>query len=248
MKTALIVFLSATLLLPHELKAETLRLAVASNFKNTMRVLLKTYKETTGQTVVASYAATGKHYAQIKHGAPFDIFFAADSERPQRLEQSGEAIKGSRFIYAIGKLVLWSPDSNLIDSQGKVLHQDSFRKLAIANPKHAPYGRAAQQVLQHYGLLPRVESALVYGENVNQALHFVHSGNAQLGFVAFAQIKNNPKKMNGSIWHIPNEAYQSIHQEAVLLQKSPAATAFLNFVKSEAALKMIQSHGYGVPE
>lgn len=229
------------------LHAAEIKVAVASNFSRTMTVISQQFEKSSGHKVKLIVGSTGKHYSQIHHGAPFDLFFAADSERPQRLEKEGLAIPGSRFTYAIGKVVLWSPDKDLIDSQGKVLEQDSIRYLAIANPKLAPYGIAARQILQQRGLWQRYRGRLVRGENIAQAYQFVKSGNAALGFVAYSQLKGDTA-INGSYWVAPQSLYTPIEQQAVLLKDSPAARAFMTFMRIPETISLIKNHGYELAE
>lgn len=241
------IFLAALLLTPTTLFAAEIRVAVASNFRPAMQVLAKRFEKQTGHQVVLIFGSTGKQYAQIKHGAPFDAFFSADSERPLLLEQEGIALPGSRFTYAVGKLVLWSPVAGYVDSTGDVLKTGEFRHLAIANPELAPYGLAAQQVLQARGLWDPLGSRLVRGENIAQTFQFVKSGNAELGFVAYAQIKHRRKPVRGSFWDVPAELYTPIEQQAVLLIEGEPARAFMQFVQSWDALKIIAESGYAVP-
>ena len=225
--------------------ADELRIAVASNFSETLRAIALQFEAHSGHEVVLSAGSTGKHYAQIVNGAPFDLFFAADSQRPQRLEKSGLA--SHRFTYARGRLVLWSPDEERVDADGKVLERGDFRFIAIANPKLAPYGRAAQQVLEALGLWQRLSRQRVMGENVGQAFQFVKSGNAALGFVAFAQIKQPALPLTGSFWEVPQSLYTPIEQQAVLLKDSPAARRFFDYMRSETVRRLISEHGYHQP-
>ena len=229
------------------LYADEIKIAVASNFSPTMTVISRQFEKSTGHKVKLIPGSTGKHYAQIHHGAPFDLFFAADRERPQRLEEEGLAIVDSRFTYAIGKVVLWSPDKHLIDSQGKVLQQDSIRYLAIANPKLAPYGIAARQILQKIGLWQHYQGRLVRGENIAQTYQFVKTGNATLGFVAYSQIKAD-STLSGSYWIAPQDLYTPIEQQAILLKDTPAARAFMTFMRLPEIIVLIKSRGYELPE
>lgn len=217
-----------------------LRIAVASNFKAPASELVKRFQERTGRNVTITLGSTGKLYAQIRNGAPFAVFLAADAERPRLLEQEIPAAKGSRFTYAIGKLVLWSPDPELVDNEGKVLESD-FGKLALANPKLAPYGVAAEEVLRKKGVWDKVERRLVRGENIGQTFQFVSTGNAEIGFVALSQAKGK----GGSLWEVPHELYTPIEQQAVLLSGDEGAREFLEFLKSEEARKLIREFGYG---
>ena len=227
--------------------ADEIRVAVASNFTDAIKDIAQSFEKKTGHQVTLAFSSTGKHYAQIKHGAPFEAFFAADVKRPKLLEKEGIAQPGSRFTYAIGKIVLWSPDADLVDPKGKVLNDGGFRYLSIANPKLAPYGKAAQQVLKAKGLWKAMQGRMVRGENIGQTFQFVKSGNAELGFVALSQIKKPAAASEGSYWLPPQSLYDPIAQQAVLLKDNAVARKFINFVKSdEQALKIIQAYGYGV--
>ncbi len=227
-------------------QADELRIAVATNFSRTATLLAKQFEQQTGHTVRLAFGSTGKHYAQITHGAPFDIFLAADERRPALLEKNGIAVPDSRFTYAQGRLVLWSPDENLIDENATVLASGNFHKLAIANPKLAPYGLAAREVLQARGLWKKLQPRLVRGENIGQAFQFVHSGNAQLGFVAAAQVF--AKDFRGSYWEPSQPLYTPIIQQAILIKDTPAAQTFMTFIKSKTARTVIQAQGYHTPD
>ena len=227
--------------------AEPLRIAVASNFVDAMDALIASWEQSSGQPVERITASTGKLYAQIVHGAPFDLFFAADAERPRRLEAEGRALAGSRFTYALGRLVLWSPDEDRVDAQGRVLRDGDFRFLAIANPKLAPYGRAARELLESLGLWQSLQSRLVRGENIGQAFHFVASGNAELGLVAWSQISRPGRPVEGSWWLPPAAYYTAVEQQAVQLTQHPQAEAFLRFVRGTAARQIIRQQGYDLP-
>jgi molybdate transport system substrate-binding protein len=193
-----------------------------------------------------SSGATGKLYAQIKNGAPFDVFLAADDERPTLLEEEGVAVTGSRFTYALGMLVLWSPDVGLIDEDLQVLKRKNFRFLSIANPKTAPYGRAAQQVLETLGHWTAVQPRLVRGENIGQAYQYVYSQNAQLGFVARSQVFKDGVFADGSYWSVPENLHDPIVQQAILLKEGVAARNLLDYIRSPEAAAVIESYGYGV--
>jgi molybdate transport system substrate-binding protein len=224
--------------------AEEVRVAVATNFTATMGALVAAFEARTDHTVLVSSGSTGNHYAQITNGAPFDAFFAADAQRPQLLERDGKAVAGSRFLYAVGRLALWSKRPAYVDSEGRVLAGD-YRHLAIANPELAPYGAAARDVLRARDLWDRVQSRIVQGQDVGQAYSFVATGNAELGFVAFAQIKTPDAEPEGSYWLVPESLHAPIEQQAVLLRDTLGARAFLEFVKSEDARAIIRSYGYG---
>lgn len=226
--------------------ADTLRLAVAANFAQPARRLASDFEQAHGHRVEITSGATGKFYAQIANGAPFEILLAADDETPAKLEKEGHAVAGSRFTYAVGTLVLWSPQAGFVDADGAVLAKGTFRHLALANPKTAPYGAAALEVLRHRQLLPALEGKLVQGENITQAYQFVASGNAELGFVAYSQILKDGKP-SGSFWQIPAKLYSPLVQDAVLLKRgeaNPAAKALLAYLKGDAASAVIRGFGY----
>lgn len=241
------LFLSVLLSLSFQLQAAQINVAVATNFSSAMSDIITQFEQSTAHTVVLITGSTGKLYAQIHNGAPFDAFFAADTVRPQQLEQDNIIEPGSRFTYAVGKIVLWSPDTTLIDSEGDILKSSSFRHLAIANPKLAPYGRAAQQVIQSIGVWNTLQGRIVRGENIGQTYHFVKSGNAELGFVALSQIKQNAATQYGSFWLVPSELYDPIEQQAVQLTAHPGVADFFQFVKSKASLHILAKYGYDLP-
>jgi molybdate transport system substrate-binding protein len=226
--------------------ADEIRVAVATNFSETMDALVAMFEQSSEHTVLLSAASTGNHYAQIRNGAPFEAFFSADAERPALLEQQGIAVAGSRFAYAVGRLVLWSPRADFVDGEGRVLETGNFRFLAIANPKLAPYGAAARQVLTARNLWSALQTKLVQGQDIGQTYSFVHTGNAELGFVAYSQLKNAAGNgLAGSYWLIPEDLHEPISQQAVLLHDVPAARAFVEFVKGPEAREIIRSYGYG---
>ena len=227
-------------------EAAEIRIAIASNFTDAIKSLSRDFEKKTGHKTKLIFGSTGRHYAQIKNGAPFDVFFAADSKRPELLEQEGLIITGSRFTYAIGKLVLWSPKADLIDSNTKVLEQQNFNHIAVANHKLAPYGKAAHDVLTGLNLWEKIKSKAVRGENIAQTFQFVKSGNAELGFVALSQIKHLGKDQQGSKWEIPENLYQPIKQQAVLLNNNPTAKSFMDYMKTDDARNIILNSGYGI--
>jgi molybdate transport system substrate-binding protein len=224
--------------------------AVASNFLNPFKQLIPVFQQQSGHTVRTVSGSTGKLYAQIVHGAPFEVFLAADSERPRLLEKSGKAIAGSRFTYARGKIVLWSADPRRITADGKsILNRKNFKHLALANPKTAPYGKAAHTTLLRLNSWESLSPTIVQGENISQTFQFVATRNAEVGFVALSQIMDPRLKIQGSQWIVPEHLYDAIDQDAVLLTRSqsqPAAKALLQFLKSNAAREIIQSYGYGM--
>jgi len=232
--------------------ADELKVAVASNFYPTMKLIANRYElRTAGSTgnhkVILIPGSSGKHYAQIMNGAPFDIFFSADVERARLLDQDGKVLAGERFTYALGKLILWSSKDNYVDSKGEVLNKKDFRYLAIANPKLAPYGKSAEEALRSLGLWTNLKERLVRGENIAQTFQFIASGNAELGFVAYSQILNPGISIDGSFWEVPQSIYKPIEQQAVLLKDSYIGKEFLSFVKSDESLSIIYESGYGLP-
>jgi molybdate transport system substrate-binding protein len=227
--------------------AAEVKVAVAANFAQTLKEISTVFEQDTGHKLAITQGSTGKLYAQISQGAPFEVLLSADDETPEKLITEGKAITGTRFTYAIGRLALWSPKPDLVDEGGQVLKTDKFRFLAIANARVAPYGRAAVQVMQKLGVLTSIESRVVQGESITQTFQFVSTGNAQLGFVALSQITENGKLKSGSVWIVPENMHEQLRQDAVLLnpgKDSAAASALLNFLKSEKAKKIIASHGY----
>jgi len=229
--------------------ADEVQVAVAANFTAPSKLIAAGFEKETGHKAALSFGATGKFYAQIRNGAPFEVLLAADDETPARLEREGAAVPGSRFTYATGRLVLWSPRPGFVDDQGKVLRSAAFRHLAIANPKLAPYGAAAVEVLAGLKLLDALQPRFVQAENIAQAHQFVASGNAELGFVALSQVMKDGRLGEGSAWIVPAGLHQPIRQDAVLLDKGrgkPAAEAWLNYLRGGAAKAMIKTFGYEI--
>lgn len=229
--------------------ADEVQIAVAANFTAPMKEIAAQFEQATGHKVRASFGATGKFYAQIKNGAPFDILLAADDETPARLEKEGATLPHSRFTYAIGKLVLWSAQPGVVDDRGEVLKQATFAHLSIANPKLAPYGAAAVETLQKLSLYQALESKLVVGESIAQAQQFVASGSAQLGFVAMSQVYEGGKLKSGSAWVVPAGLYAPIRQDAVALAKgkgNPAVAALLKYMQGDKVKAIIRSYGYAL--
>ncbi len=229
--------------------AAQVQVAVAANFTAPMKQIAESFEKETGHQVLLSSGATGKFYAQIKSGAPFDVFLSADGETPARLDAEGATVAGSRFTYATGRLVLWSPRPGAVDSRGDVLRANAFRHLAIAAPRLAPYGAAAVQTLTRLGLLGAVESKFVQGESIGQAFGFVASGNAELGFVALSQVFENGQLKSGSGWVVPADLHSPLRQDAVLLARgkdNPAAAALMRYLKSDRVRAIIRAYGYEV--
>jgi molybdate transport system substrate-binding protein len=224
--------------------------AVASNFSAPMQQIAELFQKESGYAVKLSFGSTGKFYTQIREGAPFDVFVAADSATPQRLEDEGLAETGSRFVYALGKLVLWSAKPGYVDAHGVVLRNGRYKILGIADPKLAPYGIAAKEMLDALKLWHIVKSKLVIGENITQAWQFAATGNAGLAFIALSQIMRDGKVTDGSYWIVPAHLYNPIRQSAVLLsgaKDKAAAQAFLTFLKSEEAAAVMRGYGYESP-
>ncbi|WP_305907476.1 molybdate ABC transporter substrate-binding protein [Methylomarinum sp. Ch1-1] len=227
--------------------AEIVNVAVASNFTAPMKAIAAEFEQDTGHTTQLAFGSSGKFFAQIKNGAPFQIFLSADAKKPEILEQEGFAVAGSRFTYAFGSLVLWSAQPDLVDAAGEILSKAPFRHLALANPKLAPYGLAAQEILEKLGRWSALQDKLVMGENIAQTHQFVTTGNAELGFVALSQIMQDGNLTGGSSWMIPSELYSPIRQDAALLvtgQNNAAATALLDYLKSDKAVTIIKAYGY----
>lgn len=229
-------------------RAAEVQVAVAANFSAPLAALAEGFTAATGHTLKASSGATGKFYVQVISGAPFHVLLAADDETPRRLEAEGHTVPGTRFTYALGKLVLWSAQPGLVDDAGAVLGTSQFKHLAIAKPKTAPYGQAALQVLRARGLADALAPRLVTGESIAQAYQFVTTGNAELGFVALSQVAVPGRPATGSHWVVPPALYGEIRQDAVLLKAGaghPAAAALLAYLKSAPAQQLIRSWGYG---
>ncbi len=241
--TALMLCLAATGLV----HADEVQIAVAANFAAPMKEIAARFEQETGHKVLSTVGATGKFYAQIKNGAPFEILLAADDETPAKLEKEGAGAPGTRFTYAIGKLVLWSAQPGVVDDKGDVLKKTSYEHLSIANPKLAPYGAAAVETMKKLNVYGAIEPKLVVGESIAQAQQFIASGSAQLGFVAMSQVVEGGKLKSGSAWVVPAGLYSPIRQDAIALDKGkgkPAVDAFLKYLKSDPAKVVIRSYGY----
>ncbi|MCK9397795.1 MAG: molybdate ABC transporter substrate-binding protein [Methylobacter sp.] len=231
--------------------AATTLVAVASNFTKPMTEIAEAFEKATGHSAKLAFGSSGKFVSQLENGGPFEVFLSADDKSPIKLEQSGLAVAGSRFTYALGKLVLWSATPGFVDDQGQVLSKGGFKHLALADPKLAPYGAAAVEVLKNRGLFDKLQPMFVQGENIAQTHQFISTGNAELGFIAFSQVIDNGKIAGGSGWIIPKDLYKPIRQDAILLKtgaENPAAPALLEFLKSPEALAIIRKYGYGLAE
>jgi molybdate transport system substrate-binding protein len=221
--------------------ADTLRVGVASNFSVPFKAIQQAYQRKSEHRLLELSGSSGKLFAQIHHGAPIDVFLAADSLRPRQLERQGHALKGSRFTYTVGRLALWTAESNMqVDASSLA---GDFHHLAIANPRIAPYGLAAEQVIEHLGLTDTLKGKIVQGENVSQAMHYAASGNAEFSFVGLAQTHN----LDGSYWLVPQTLHQPIEQQAIVIRQSKAADQFVAFLKSKAAKTILQDFGYASP-
>ena len=246
------VFLFAALVPTCSFAGESLTIAVASNFQSTAKEIAADFTAATQIPARISAGSTGKLYAQIINGAPFDIFLSADSARPKLLEETGVAVKGSRVTYATGALVLWSADSALQNKDClAALKSGSFRRLAIANPLTAPYGHAAKEFLEAAGVFDEVESRIVYGENISQTLQFVVTGNATLGLIALSQVESGLPVVASCTWNVPSSMHTAIDQQAVLLSSSrnaDAARRFMIFLQTAQVVTLLESRGYTVPE
>jgi molybdate transport system substrate-binding protein len=233
-------------------KAEEVTVAVAANFTAPMQKIAQAFEQDTGHRALLAFGATGKFYAQIKNGAPFAVLLSADDETPARLEKEGVAIAGTRFTYAIGRLALWSKNPLLVDDKGQVLlsnatDKNSFKKIAIADPKLAPYGAAAIEVLGRMDALAKLTPKLVQGDSIGQAFQFVMTENAELGFVALSQISIAGRITQGSAWVVPQNLYTPLKQEAVLLplgKNNAAALALMKYMRTDRAQAIIRAYGY----
>jgi molybdate transport system substrate-binding protein len=227
--------------------AAEVQVAVAANFAAPMQKIAAAFEHDTGHKAQLAFGSTGKFYAQIKNGAPFQVFLSADDETPARLDKEGLGVAGTRFTYAIGTLVLWSPQLGAVDAQGEILKKGAFAHIALANPRLAPYGAAAVEVLNKLGIYAALEPKLVEGENVAQAYQFVATGNAELGFVALSQVMKDGKISDGSAWIVPAALHTPIRQDAVILtggKNNAAALALVNYLKQDKALAIIKAYGY----
>ncbi len=232
--------------------AQEITVAVAADMSATLPQLVDAYTKKTGRTVKLSFGASGNLTNQIRNGAPFDIFFSADEEYPRQLVSEGLASKDTLYRYAVGRLVLWIPGDSPLDLQKlgiEALLDPSVKKISMANPAHAPYGRAAEGALRHFGIYDQVSSCLVLGENVSQAAQFVESGNAQAGLIALSHALAPAMKDKGRYWTVPLDAYPTLNQAAVVLSKSKqqeAAREFLEFVRTPEAASLLAKFGFSL--
>ncbi|RVT49785.1 molybdate ABC transporter substrate-binding protein [Rubrivivax albus] len=250
-RRALLVMSCLLLVAAVSARAADVRVAVAANFARPMAQIVERFTAATGHTVALSVGSTGRLYSQIVAGAPFELLLAADAKTPERLVAEGHAQAAHRFTYAIGQLVLWSPDPGRVDADGRVLSGTGWQRLAIANPKLAPYGAAAMAVLHKRGLVAQVAPKLVTGDSIGQAFQFVATGNAELGFVALSQVQAPGQPASGSLWRVPQAYYPEIRQDVVLLrrgQANPAAHALLQFLRDADARALIAGYGYALAD
>ena len=248
MKNTLFCLLTATIVTLAQ--ADEVQVAVAANFTGPMQVIAPLFERDTGHKAIPSFGATGKFYAQVVNGAPFEVLLAADDETPARMVREGHAVAGTPFTYAIGTLVLWSAKADFVDDKGEILKKGGFRHLAIANPKTAPYGAAALQAMGKLGVAENLKPLFVQGENIAQTQQFVATGAAELGFIAYSQVIKNGRIGSGSGWIVPAKLYDPIRQDAVILARGrdkPAALALLNYLKGDKAKAIIRSFGYELP-
>lgn len=243
-----LLFVCAGLFAAVPVNAEQVQVAVAANFVPAFKDIVAQFEKQSGHTVHVSAGSSGKFYAQIKNGAPFEVFLSADDERPKVLEEEGFGVKGTRFTYAVGRLVLWSLDSALVTGE-ETLKSGVFKHLAIANPKTAPYGAAAMQTMMKLGVWETLQPRIVMGENIGQTSGFLESGNAEVGFLALSQVLDEKLKGKGSRWEVPESLHEPIRQDAVLLTKgqdNPAAKALLEFLRNAQTRSVIERYGYQV--
>jgi len=229
------------------LRAEQALVAVAANFSAPMQQIALAFQKDTGHQLRLSFGATGGIYAQIKNGGPFDVFLSADQLTPQKIEAEGLGVPQTRFTYATGQLVLWSKQDGLVDDKGQVLRSKNIQRIALANPKLAPYGAAALEAMTQLGLLDELKPKLVQGDNIAQTYQFVSTQNAQLGFVALSQVFADGKITSGSGWVLPSSLYKPILQDAILLKNgkdNSAAKALMLYIKGDKAKEMIKRFGY----
>jgi molybdate transport system substrate-binding protein len=240
--------LASLLLVALPAHADEISVAVAANFTAPMKLIAAEFEKESGHKVVASYGSTGKFYAQIKNGAPFEILLAADDETPAKLVKENAAVSGSPFTYAMGKLVLWSTKPGYVDGSGAVLKKGDFAHLSLPDPKLAPYGAAGVETLKALGVYDAIAPRIVTAENITQAYQFISSGNAELGFVALSQVLKDGRT-EGSSWLVPANLYTPIRQDAVVLEPGkgkPAAEALMKFLKGDKARAIIKSFGYAL--
>ncbi|HYR90573.1 MAG TPA: molybdate ABC transporter substrate-binding protein [Terriglobia bacterium] len=235
------------LLAAFPLHAEEFGVAAASDLNFAIKEIIQEFEHNTGHKVRLTLGSSGNFYAQIKNGAPFDVFLSADLNYPQQLERSGQAVAGSTFVYGIGRIALWVPPRSKIDLEKvrmQVLLDPSVKKIAIANPEHAPYGRAAIAAMEEAGVYSRVKEKLVLGENISQAAQFVQSGAAEIGVIALSIVLSEPMR-SGKHWIVPTDTYPKLEQGAVLVKRAgPGARAFHEWLRGPQARKVFEKYGF----
>src|SRR5574341_1135483 len=253
-RLCLIVGIILAMLGPAGAHAEDLTIAAASDLNFAFKELVAGFEKQTGHHVKLSLGSSGNFFSQIQNGAPFDLYFSADIRYPQKLEEAGYAAPGSLYRYAIGRIVLWVPTTSSVDVQRmrmEALLDPSIRKIAIANPKHAPYGRAAVAAMEHFKVYDRVKDRLVLGENIAQAAQYVESGASDIGIIALSLALAPTMKAAGKYWEIPAEAHPPLEQGAVIVKSAKsqeAAKAFLEFLRSSGGKEVMKRYGFVVPE
>ena len=247
-----VIALSFLLLYSLSTSAATVLVAVASNFTKPMNELAEAFNKATGHEANLAFGSSGKFVAQIENDAPFEVFLSADEKNPKKLEESGKAVANTRFTYAIGRLVLWSVKTGYVDDQGQILSKGGFKHIALADPKLAPYGLAAEVTMKNLGVLDKLQPLFVLGDNISQTLQFISSSNAELGFIALSQVIGKDGKISeGTGWVVPDNLHNPIRQDAILLKKgepNPAAMALLNFLKTVEAKEITRTYGYDIAE
>jgi molybdate transport system substrate-binding protein len=234
--------------------AGQITVAAAADLNAALPELAVEYQKEGGNSVKLAFGSSGSLFSQIQNGAPFDMFFSADADYPRQLVEAGLAERSSLYRYAVGKLVVWVPASSSLDLEQsgiKILRDPSVKKIAIANPQHAPYGRAAEAALRHFGIYEQVAPRLVLGENVSQAAQFVESGSAQAGLIALSHALSPSLKGKGRYWIIPPDAYPPLNQSAVILARSSRkqeAADFLAFLKTRRPIEVLKRYGFAIPE
>lgn len=247
-RRAALVMICAALCPAMAAQAGEVMVAVAANFTAPMQKIAALFEQESGHRAVLAFGSTGRFYAQIRNGAPFQMLLAADDETPARLEKEGLTLAGTRHTYAVGRLVLWSAQAGLVDDKGEILRTGHFDRLAIADPRLAPYGQAAIETLTRLGLAERLKTRLVQGESIAQAFQFVATGNAALGFVALSQVMQDGQIGKGSAWRVPDTLHAPIRQDMVILsggRDNPAAAALLRFMGTDKVRQLIKAYGYG---
>ncbi len=241
---------SSAVLTVNSVSAGEISVAVAANFTAPMKEIVAIYEKDTGNKVLASFGATGQFYAQIKNGAPYQVLFAADAKTPAKIEKEGLGVVGTAQPYAYGKLVLWSAQTDFVKEDKSFILEGAVKKIAVANPKLAPYGEAAYQTMESWGNLKEASAKFVTGDNIGKTYQFVKTGNTQVGFVALSQVYKDGKMTSGSGWVIPIDLYKPIRQDSVILnpgKNDSDVTAFMQFMKTSPKVRaVIESYGYGL--